>query len=258
MDKEDELIKKITRATRSADTIYGTTGVGGSARHWVRDCFLPELEKEGLRIVQDDESAVDANGIEQVGADMIRDADSAAPSDMLHAIIAEGAVGKAVDALRTHIKSGTKEAYQCPADAAWVVEFTHDMENVYLNAWMKLDAVDIIATSTTPSTFEIAEEDGIPYGSTPSDVDEFEPLHPSLVDSADDSAAPSVGDGADGAYPRRLTNIEAAIVEVRELAEKLNAYREVDEPAIKSRLNKLQEQIDSLWERTDIYVDLHE
>ena len=103
----------------------------------------------------------------------------------------EGAVGKAVDALRTHIKSGTKGTYQCPADAAWVVEFTHDMEKVHLSAWMRLDAVDIIATSTTPSTFEIAEEDGIPYGSTPSDVDEFEPLHPSLVDSADDSAAPS-------------------------------------------------------------------
>jgi hypothetical protein len=39
----------ITQAVREADIHFER--VGGSSRHWVRDCFLPMLEKHGLKIV---------------------------------------------------------------------------------------------------------------------------------------------------------------------------------------------------------------
>ena len=44
----------------------------------------------------------------------------------------------------------------------------------------------------------------------------------------------------------RDAELVAAITSVRNLAEKLDAYREVDEPTIKHRLDKLQKQIDTL------------
>ncbi len=44
-----ESVEEITRIVRDADQDF--EGSGGSTRHWVRDCFLPALEKSGLRIV---------------------------------------------------------------------------------------------------------------------------------------------------------------------------------------------------------------
>ena len=73
--------------------------------------------------------------------------------------------------------------------------------------------IEIIATSTTPSTFEIAEEDGIPYGSTP------------VTDSPMRDHSHRQAD--------RIKELEADVA-------------------------RYDEQIDSLWERTDIYVDLQE
>jgi hypothetical protein len=43
------LIERLTRAVRLADSNFER--VGGSSRHWVRDCFLPALESEGLDVV---------------------------------------------------------------------------------------------------------------------------------------------------------------------------------------------------------------
>jgi hypothetical protein len=45
---DDELVAKITRAVRVADEQFEESG--GSSRHWVRECFLPCLEAEGLEI----------------------------------------------------------------------------------------------------------------------------------------------------------------------------------------------------------------
>lgn len=46
---EQEHIKAITRAVRKADEQFERSG--GSSRHWVIECLLPELEKEGLEVV---------------------------------------------------------------------------------------------------------------------------------------------------------------------------------------------------------------
>lgn len=46
---EHELVAKITKVVRAADEEF--KDVGGSTRHWVRDCLLPGLEEAGLRIV---------------------------------------------------------------------------------------------------------------------------------------------------------------------------------------------------------------
>ncbi len=53
MSRTDEIFVRLTRATRDADKLYesGVTG-GGGTRHWLRDCFLPALENEGL-VVED-------------------------------------------------------------------------------------------------------------------------------------------------------------------------------------------------------------
>ena len=44
------LLADITRAVRTADLAF--ENVGGSSRHWVRDCLLPALEEEGLSVVK--------------------------------------------------------------------------------------------------------------------------------------------------------------------------------------------------------------
>lgn len=46
----DTLVTTITRAVRRADDRFAKSG--GSSRHWVRDCFLDELEAEGLTIIE--------------------------------------------------------------------------------------------------------------------------------------------------------------------------------------------------------------
>lgn len=43
------LVARITRAVREADQAFESSG--GSSRHWVRECFLPCLEDEGLVLV---------------------------------------------------------------------------------------------------------------------------------------------------------------------------------------------------------------
>lgn len=45
---QGEIIKRLTAAMREADETFET--VGGSTRHYVRDCLLPILEKHGLDI----------------------------------------------------------------------------------------------------------------------------------------------------------------------------------------------------------------
>jgi hypothetical protein len=46
---ETEMIRLVTQAVRDADKQFES--VGGSTRHWVRECFLPALERIGLTIV---------------------------------------------------------------------------------------------------------------------------------------------------------------------------------------------------------------
>lgn len=48
--RDDTITKQITKVVREADIGFETSG--GSTRHWVRDQFLPLLEKAGLRVVQ--------------------------------------------------------------------------------------------------------------------------------------------------------------------------------------------------------------
>lgn len=43
-----DLTHRITNVVRRADRTFETTG--GSGRHWVIECFLPQLEAEGLTI----------------------------------------------------------------------------------------------------------------------------------------------------------------------------------------------------------------
>ena len=45
----EKFIARVTKCVREADAVFET--VGGSSRHWVRDCFMPELKKEGLTII---------------------------------------------------------------------------------------------------------------------------------------------------------------------------------------------------------------
>jgi hypothetical protein len=47
-DIDPKVIDQLTSAVRAADKAFETAG--GSSRHWVRDCFLPELERNGLTI----------------------------------------------------------------------------------------------------------------------------------------------------------------------------------------------------------------
>lgn len=47
-ERLDDLQPRITQAVREADEHFER--VGGSSRHWVRDCFLPMIEKHGLKI----------------------------------------------------------------------------------------------------------------------------------------------------------------------------------------------------------------
>jgi hypothetical protein len=47
-----EMIAEITSAMRAADERFEK--VGGSSRHFVRECLLPELQARGLKIVRED------------------------------------------------------------------------------------------------------------------------------------------------------------------------------------------------------------
>lgn len=44
-----DLLPIVTQIVREADAHFER--VGGSSRHWVRDCFLPMLEAKGLAIM---------------------------------------------------------------------------------------------------------------------------------------------------------------------------------------------------------------
>lgn len=48
----DDLVRVLTRACREADETFER--VGGSTRHWVRDCFLPALAKHHLTLSDGD------------------------------------------------------------------------------------------------------------------------------------------------------------------------------------------------------------
>lgn len=45
---DHSILNLVTLATRKADKHFER--VGGSSRHWARDCFLPELERHGFKI----------------------------------------------------------------------------------------------------------------------------------------------------------------------------------------------------------------
>jgi hypothetical protein len=44
-----ELVNRLTEVMRKADRTFES--VGGSTRHHVRDCLIPELEEAGLKVV---------------------------------------------------------------------------------------------------------------------------------------------------------------------------------------------------------------
>jgi hypothetical protein len=46
---DKELVARITAAVRAADQAFERSG--GSSRHWVRECLLPELDRAGLAVV---------------------------------------------------------------------------------------------------------------------------------------------------------------------------------------------------------------
>lgn len=49
-DEDMDLLEAVTRAVRLADEAFQKEG--GGSRHWVRYCFLPELEDAGLMIAR--------------------------------------------------------------------------------------------------------------------------------------------------------------------------------------------------------------
>lgn len=54
--EDDELVATVTEIVRKADQAFQSSG--GSSRHWVRDCFLPTLNAEGFRVVEQIEKCV--------------------------------------------------------------------------------------------------------------------------------------------------------------------------------------------------------
>ena len=46
-------LDRVLCAIRDADKVFEKTG--GSTRHWLRECFLPILEKEGLAVTEQGE-----------------------------------------------------------------------------------------------------------------------------------------------------------------------------------------------------------
>ncbi len=49
-DDDNEIVRAITAIVREADEVFQR--VGGSSRHWVRDCFLPALSQHGWFVVK--------------------------------------------------------------------------------------------------------------------------------------------------------------------------------------------------------------
>lgn len=48
-EETSELFRLLTQETRQADRAHQT--VGGGTRHWLRECFLPALERHDLAVV---------------------------------------------------------------------------------------------------------------------------------------------------------------------------------------------------------------
>lgn len=48
--EDGEIVTKVTAIVREADDVFQR--VGGGSRHWVRDCFLPLLNRAGFEVVQ--------------------------------------------------------------------------------------------------------------------------------------------------------------------------------------------------------------
>lgn len=48
LTKDQELINLLTRLVREADRDHEQAG--GGTRHWVRDCFLPAIKRNGYEI----------------------------------------------------------------------------------------------------------------------------------------------------------------------------------------------------------------
>jgi len=44
-----DIVRRVTAIVRAADSAFMCSG--GSSRHWVRDCFLPRIDDDGLSIV---------------------------------------------------------------------------------------------------------------------------------------------------------------------------------------------------------------
>jgi hypothetical protein len=54
--EDGELVRAITAIVREADETFQR--VGGGSRHWVRDCFLPTLNKAGWKVARGDAARV--------------------------------------------------------------------------------------------------------------------------------------------------------------------------------------------------------
>jgi hypothetical protein len=57
MSTADDLLQDVTQVVRDADEDFKS--VGGSSRHWVRDCFLPRLEAAGLSVTRTHDQGTD-------------------------------------------------------------------------------------------------------------------------------------------------------------------------------------------------------
>lgn len=64
--EDRDLLAAATRAVRAADQAFQK--VGGSSRHWIRECFFPQLAEHGLAIVRQEQSALIADLAEALEA----------------------------------------------------------------------------------------------------------------------------------------------------------------------------------------------
>jgi hypothetical protein len=56
--EDEELVREITRIVREAFKRFEQSG--GTTRHWVRECFLPILNRDGWVVARDNPGGPDA------------------------------------------------------------------------------------------------------------------------------------------------------------------------------------------------------
>lgn len=137
-DYRAEMVRRITAAVRAADKNFEQSG--GSSRHWVAECLLPELEGAGLEIV-DKATAAEATqtvGLRNIARDYAaqRDAECAGEAGAVRTwkehdyVIAQCAnrkkhtemPGGYVEFIElAEEKMKTHEQQQCPVCGYWVI-----------------------------------------------------------------------------------------------------------------------------------------